>query len=521
MSNRYLYLVVFTSGMATLAIELTASRLLGNVFGTSNIVWANVIGLILLYLTVGYFIGGRWADRSPYRKTLYHILLWGAFLSALIPIIATPIIRTAATAFSQLEAALALGSFVSILILFSVPITLLGTVSPFVIRLSFSDVSRAGQVSGQVYAISTVGSIFGTFLPVLYTIPELGTRATFFIFAGLLYLMGMCGLWQEIGKRALIWLWMAIVIIALNFIITEGLLRPPYGENKMLYADDSAYNYIQVQEDPEGNRYLYLNEGQGIHSQWHPETILYNRTWDFFLSAPYYNASFAPSDMDSLLVIGLATGTVARQHLAIYPNLAIDGLEIDPDIIHVGELFFDMNKEQMPTLNAIAQDGRYGLRELDRTYTVIGIDAYRPPYIPWHLTTVEFFQEVRAKLSENGVVVINVGRTNTDRRLVDAITNTILKVFPTVHAMDVPRSFNTILVATLNETNTDYFQSNFARISPEEHPLLVQALSTIAISQVPVNTNEVLFTDDRAPLETLVDSLVLNFLLGDGTSLLR
>src|SRR6266536_3112072 len=96
--NRFLYLAVFTSGMTTLAVELSASRLLGNVFGTSNIVWANVIGLILLYLTIGYFIGGRWADRSPHLTTFYRILLWGAFLSALIPLVARPVLTTAATA---------------------------------------------------------------------------------------------------------------------------------------------------------------------------------------------------------------------------------------------------------------------------------------------------------------------------------------------------------------------------------------------------------------------------------------
>jgi spermidine synthase len=517
----YLYLVVFVGGMATLAIELTASRLLGNVFGTSNIVWANVIGLILLYLTVGYFIGGRWADRSPYRTTLYRIITWGAFLSAIIPIIASPVVRTAATAFSQLDAALALGSFVSILVLFAVPITLLGTISPFVIRLSFQSVEQSGQVSGQVYAISTCGSIIGTFLPVLYTIPELGTRATFLLFAGLLYAVAWVGLWREIKAKALPTLWMVAVVLALHVFISEGVLRPPYGANSLLYADDSPYNYIQVQEAPDGNRYLYLNEGQGIHSQWHPTQIFYNRTWDFFLTAPYFNDNFRPQDMNRLLIVGLATGTIARQHLAIYPQLPIDGIEIDPDIIKVGEQFFEMNKEQMPTLNAITADGRYGLSRLERVYTVIGIDAYRPPYIPWHLTTVQFFQEVKAKLEpENGVLVINVGRTNRDRRLVDALTNTLLNVFASVHAIDVPRSFNTILVATQRPTAKENLARNTQSLQDAPQPLL-DVLNTAIASQVDIARNDILFTDDRAPLETLVDSLVLNFLLSDDTELLR
>src|SRR5262245_37808268 len=114
--NLYLYLAVFISGMTTLAVEMGASRLLGSVFGTSNLVWANVIGLMLLYLTIGYFVGGRWADRSPHQHTFYRILLWGAFLSALIPLAARPILHAAGSAVISVDAGVVLGSFASILI---------------------------------------------------------------------------------------------------------------------------------------------------------------------------------------------------------------------------------------------------------------------------------------------------------------------------------------------------------------------------------------------------------------------
>jgi predicted membrane-bound spermidine synthase len=520
-SNRFLYLVVFTSGMSTLALELSASRLLGNVFGTSNLVWANVIGLMLLYLAVGYFIGGRWADRSPYRTTLYKIILWGAFLSAIIPLIARPILQSAAIAFSNLEAALALGSFVGVLVLFSIPVTLLGTVSPFVIRLAVTTLENAGKTSGQIYAIGTIGSIVGTFLPVLYTIPILGTTATFLVFATLLYVVGWVGLFSEIHLKALRYLWMPLVIMLMVLFLPSSALRPAFGNNTLLFEDDSAYNYIQVQEDPNGFRYLYLNEGQGIHSQWHPTQISYNRTWDFFLAAPYFNDTFSPQDMQSLMVIGLATGTIPRQHIAVYGNIPIDGIEIDPEIIAVGEQYFQMNKQFMPSLNSIAQDGRYVLQQTNERYTVIGIDAYRPPYIPWHLTTVEFFQEVRNRLADNGVVVINVGRTNTDRRLIDALTNTMSQVFASVHAMDVPRSFNTILVATPNIASDENLARNLANLPADVNPMLRSTLELAQSSLVPVNRIDVLFTDDRAPVETLIDSLVLNFLLNDGAEVLR
>ncbi len=513
----FLYFVVFISGMTTLAIELSASRLLGNVFGTSNLVWANVIGLMLLYLTVGYFIGGRWADRSPKFTTLFQIILWGSFLNASIPMIARPIISASGQAVVGAQASLALGSFISILILFAVPVTLLGMVSPFVIRLAVTDLATSGKVAGQIYAISTLGSLLGTFLPVLFIIPELGTVRTFLLFSSILFSVAFIGLFMVDKRRALFYLWMPIFTGLLAIYTLTGPLRPPAPNATLLYEKESAYNYIQVQEDQDGFRYLYLNEGQGIHSLWHPTTIFYGKTWDFFLTGPYFNEPpYTPDQVESLLVIGLATGTIPRQYTTIYGDIPIDGIEIDPQIIEAGEQFFQMNDEYMPNLTAYAEDGRYMLNQLDKKYTIIGIDAYRPPYIPWHLTTVEFFEEVKDSLTEDGVMVINVGRTDTDRRLVDALTNTLSYVYPSIHAMDVPYSFNTILVASKQPTESDNLLENMQNLPDDIHPMLANIMSIGVASLVPTETNDILFTDDRAPVETLVDSLVLNFLLSGG-----
>ncbi|MEQ8673391.1 MAG: fused MFS/spermidine synthase [Aggregatilineales bacterium] len=519
--NGYLYIAVFTSGMVTLAVELSASRLLGNVFGTSNIVWANVIGLILLYLTIGYFVGGRWADRSPYRLTMYQILIWGAFLSALIPMISRPVVQAAASAVVDADAALAIGSFISILILFSIPITLLGCVSPFAIRLAIQDPLQVGKISGQIYAIGTLGSLVGTFLPVLFIIPELGTFRTFLLFAGILYIVGLIGLMRE-GGRILYWLWMPVIIALLSLWALNGPLRSPLANATLLYDDESAYNYIQVQEDTNGYRYLYLNEGQGVHSIWHPTDYIYGGTWDYFLTAPYFNAPpHVPGDVDSLLVIGLATGTIPRQYIEVYGDIPMDGVEIDPEIINAGARYFDMNTTMMPNLTVHAEDGRYVLRHLDRLYSVIAIDAYRPPYIPWHLTTVEFFEEIRDHLSSDGVVAINVGRTATDRRLVDAMTTTMSYVFPTIHAIDVPNSFNTILYATVQSTDSANLQLNLDAMDVDAHPILAEVMGTSIPALVPIQRSNTVFTDDRAPVETLVDSLVINFLLSGNTDQLR
>lgn len=521
-SPRLLYVAVFVGGMSTLAIELSASRLLGNVFGTSNIVWANVIGLILLYLSIGYFIGGRWADRSPHYQTFYTIMIWGAFLSALIPLASRPVVQIAARSVADAEAALALGSFVSILVLFSVPVTLLGCVSPFAIRLAISQPETAGKVSGQIYALSTLGSLVGTFIPVLYLIPEVGTFRTFIIFSGMLFAVGFVGLWTLSPSQALRWIWMPIVIGILSIWALNGYLRPPEDGMEVLYETESGYNYIQVQESPNGYRYLYLNEGQGVHSIWHPDRYFFGGTWDLFLAAPYYNnLPYSPEDLERVLVVGLATGTIPRQYFHVYDEVQIDGIEIDPKIIHAGEQYFDMNAAMMPNLTAITGDGRYQLNQLDHQYSVIAIDAYRPPYIPWHLTTVEFFREVADRLIANGVVAINVGRTNTDRRLVDALAHTMSLVFPSVYAVDVPDSFNTIIYATKQHTSVENLAANEALIDPDHYPDLIYVLDTAINNHVEIGQSDILFTDDRAPIETLVDSLVINFLLNGDINEIR
>lgn len=516
--QRYLYLTVFTSGMTTLAVELTASRLLGNIYGNSNLVWANVIGLMLIYLTLGYFLGGRWADRSPRHDTLYRIIIWGAFLCGLVPLIARPLLRAVAGAVSDFddlsgaEVGLALGSFISVLLLFSVPITLLGCVSPFVIRLAIQKPEDAGKVSGGVYAISTLGSFIGTFTPVLIITPLLGTTRTFLVFAGILLIVGFIGLGLHTRRFNWRMLWMPVVLVILSALVLSTPQRPPPPGMKLLYEHNSAYNLILIAEDQDGTRYLLLNEGQGYHSQWHPTQIFYRRTWDYFLIAPYFNeAPYTPDEVNNLAIIGLAGGTIARQYTAVYGDIPIDGIEIDGAIVEASRKYLGMT---MPNLNVIVQDGRYGFNQLDEKYSVVGIDAYRVPYVPWHLATVEFFEEIRAKLTDDGVVVINVGRTPNDRRLVDAMTRTMLEVFPTVHAMDVPDSLNTILVATRQPTSDQNLSENLALLDRQQYPILGEAMQLGVETLVPIHPSDTVFTDDHAPIEQIIDSMVIEYLLG-------
>src|SRR3989454_2097272 len=189
-----LILLVFVAGACSLAVELSASRLLAPYFGTSLFVWSNLIGLILLYLTIGYYLGGRLADRYPRPGVLYSLTIIAAFLISVIPFISKPILVWSQSSFATYSVGVFYGSLVSGILLFAFPMILLGCVSPFAIRLRIERLGKSGRTAGQLYAISTAGSILGTFLPVLFLIPTIGTYRTFFTFAVTLLLVSLLGM---------------------------------------------------------------------------------------------------------------------------------------------------------------------------------------------------------------------------------------------------------------------------------------------------------------------------------------
>lgn len=516
--RRYLYVSVFISGLTSLAIEMAASRLLGNVFGTSNLVWASIIGLILIYLAVGYFLGGSWADRSRSYTTFYKIIIWSGIAAALIPLISKPVLRIAANAFDQLQLGILAGSFLSVLVLLCVPVILMGTISPFAIRLGIEDSRNVGRISGKIYGISTIGSFLGTFLPDLLLIPSIGTYRTFLVIAAIQMLSGIIGLWQEAGFRKTVPYLLSLAIIpAIAFWGLSGGYKNSVGQ---IYETESGYNYIQVL-DIDGYHYLRLNEGQGIHSVYHPTQLNYYGSWEQMLVAPYFNpAPYAPENVKSIAIIGLAAGTTARQATLIYPNVQIDGFEIDPKVVDVGRKYFDMNE---PNLNVIIQDGRWGLEHSTNQYQLISVDAYRAPYIPWHLTTREFFQIVRDHMTDDGVLAINVGRGPNDRRLIDALGTTMSTVFASVHVIDVPDTFNSVIVATVQPTTDENLYANDLYLNQlgNVHPLLLETMQTaVANLQLPPQPS-IVFTDDKAPIEWITNDLVISYLLNDDLEILQ
>lgn len=485
--------------MTSLALEMCAERLMEPYFGTSLIVWASLIGLILLYLTVGYLVGGRIADRHPSEQVLCIITAAAALATSLIPLVSQGILSWSVTGLAQVSVSIFLSSLVGTILLFAVPVTLLGIVSPFAIRLLTKDITRSGRASGSLYAISTFGSILGAFLPVLWLIPTFGVRRTLLIFGTLLFaasLWGLRPLWRP-----------SFLLVVVAVLLPLGPLKNiPH----LIYDKESYYNYIQVVQETDGTRELILNEGQAIHSVYYadPNTVLTGWYWDYFLAAPYFNVGFTPNKLHRVGIIGLAGGTIAHQFTKVYGPVAIDGVEIDPTIVDVGRQYFGMNE---PNLHVHVEDGRTYLATTQEKYDVVAVDAYQQPYIPFQLTTREFFTSIRSHLSAQGVVAINTGHTTHDFRLVQAFVNTMSQIFPSVYVFNVPGTFNTEVMGTMQKTSIDTFRSNLANFPP------TTVMGQVANEVVPVVTQGrpdggLVFSDDRAPIEQITDQLLVSYI---------
>ena len=503
MKRYFLMVMVFLGGVSSMGIEMAASRLLRPFFGDSILIWANIIGLILIYLTIGYYLGGRWADRDPRPITLYRAMAWAGFATGILPYVARPFLQLAIPALAQFDAGLGFTSFAGTLVLFFIPVTLLGCVSPFAIRLSTRDVSSSGATAGTLYALSTAGSIVGVFGTVFVLFAILGTRGAFLTFSILLLAGAVMGLLLEAGKaRAARYAALLVVIAIVAALESGGIVKAAPG---LIYETESPYNYIQVIE--EGDlRLLTVNEGQAYQSAYRANGVLSGGIWDLFLIAPFFASNTPPR---SVLMIGLAAGTVAHEYTQVYGAIPIDGVELDPRIIAVGRQYFAMTQ---PNLNAIADDGRNFLQTRAGRYDVIAVDAYRQPYIPFHLTTVEFFTAVREHLTPNGVVALNAARTANDFRLVDALAATMRQVFPSVYLIDHPNNANTLIVATNQPTRLDDFRANVAALrDPSLRAVAAQSLPTVRAA----TSTEPIFTDDHAPVENLINDIILRFAMGE------
>ena len=494
---RTLPLLVFVVGMGSLGAEIAAVRLLAPYFGASTVVWANTIGVVLVALSVGYWLGGKWADRNPTYQRLCLVTLAAAVLLALVPFAADPLLDLAVEALDEISAGAFFGSLIAVLALVAVPVMLLGAVSPWALRLAMVRVEDAGTVAGRLYALSTAGSLFGTLTSALLLIPLVGTRRTFLVFALLISLVALLGLLparRYVAAPALI-----VVLISLP----TGTLKASQ-EGTVIYEIETEYQYARVIERDDGSRALELNEGQARHSVYRPGSSLSGGIWDGHLVLPFARLKLPPR---RVAILGNAAGTTARAYEEFFPDTRVDGVELDAELSEIGRRYFDMNN---PNLYLYHEDARPFLRRTDARYDVISVDAYRQPYIPFYLTTKEFFELCRNRLAPGGALIVNAGHPEGQDDLEKVLGATLATVFPHV-LRDPMRPTNTLLVASERSLSADSMRSA-ARLAPAAlRPLLAREAARLG----PPLEGGAVYTDDRAPVEWLIDKSIVSYAAGD------
>jgi spermidine synthase len=490
--SRSLELLVFMVGVGALGSEIAAARLMAPWFGASTIVWANTIAIVLLSLSVGYAVGGRLADRDPRPEGLAWIVLTASMLLAIVPFVSGPFLRLAATAVDQLSAAIFVGSLVGVGVLLAIPLLLLGMVSPYALRLTLDAVDATGRTAGRLYAISTVGSLVGTFLAALLLIPFVGTRRTFLIFAGAMALAAV----PQLARRRV---WAAVVpaaILALVALPTGTIKSADTGVDRVIWEAETQYQYARVLQAPDGERSLELDEGHAVHSVYRPGHWLTGNYWDEMLALSLAGSHAPPR---SVAILGSAAGTSARQIGHFFPQARIDAVEIDGELTKVGRELFDLRG---PNLHTYTADARPWLYASTRRYDVIMVDAYRQPYIPFYLTTEEFFSLVRDHLEPGGLVVVNVGHPQGSTSLEKVLSATMRAVLGYGAVWrDPSQSVNTMLIGTTSTDPAGRLRAAAAGLPADLAPVISAAADRIA----PALTGGQVFTDDRAPVEWLVD----------------
>jgi spermidine synthase len=364
-------------------------------------------------------------------------------------------------------------------------------VSPWALRLELADVRTTGETAGRLYAISTVGSLLGTFASALVLIPLVGTQRTFLILAALLAAVAALGL----GRRFAL----APLAIAALLAVPVGTTKAAEHGDRVIEERETPYQYARVVEDADGTRTLELNEGQAVHSMYRPGSYLTDNYWDAFLVEPVLALGRPPR---SLAVLGDGAGTMTRAYGHYFPATSVDAVEIDGELTELGRRLFGLRSR--PGLRFFSEDARPFLRRTPRRYDAIFVDAYRQPYIPFYLSTREFFHSVRQHLTADGVVVINVGHPDTSDALEKVLTATLRTSFASV-LRDPVKDVNTLLVASRRRLDP-------ARLRAAPLPADLRPIAAAVAHRVraPLRGGTV-YTDDRAPVEWLVDRSIVSY----------
>jgi spermidine synthase len=487
-----LLLLVFCGGVAVMGLEMTASQLIAPYFGSTISVWTSLIGLVMVFLTIGYYLGGALADRHPSRAWLGGIVLVAGLAMLVMPLLSKPILM----AVWQLTPKIGLlgSAMIGTFILLSLPNILLGCVCPFAMKLSIQDLGCTGRAAGKIYAISAIGSVIGTFLPALITIQLFGVRRSIMLFgAGL-----MAAALLLLSRSRYIPAAAALLLLALP-------LSPMLPTRGMIAEKETPYNYLQVvQAGP--TRLLIVD--WGAFSFYTPGKFRTGQYYDYLMLAPLLRPEPPAQWLHNMLVIGLGAGTISKQATEAFGAIAIDGVEIDPGIVDLGRKYFDMKETN---LKVHETDGRAFLANSTRPYDWVVVDAYQGSEIPFHLVTREFFQQLKDHMSPDGVLSINVAWwKKDDSELLQRLTATVKTVFPRVCAITAIGDSSAVLLAGGKDASPKNLMAN-AKLTG--FPALTEIAGELGGKdaprvEFPAGLGEP-FTDDRTVVDKIVDRMYL------------
>ena len=514
LKNRYyLYITEFFAGMAVMAVELGASRLLAPYFSSSQIVWTIIIGTIMIAMALGNVVGGKWADKNSDPAKLFRRILISAVWIAFIPVLGKYIILviTGIMIVTVSTGLLIWSSLIACMVIFVFPLFLLGTVTPSLIKYTISDIEESGSVAGRLGACNTIGSIIGTFLPTFVTIPSVGTGMTFLIFSGILLVIGLLFFISRKTKLILCTVSTILYIIACIFGHNSHFA---FWISDLTYEGESVYNYLQV-TDTEWATSLSTNVLFGVQSIKMKTGNLTGMYYDYALAAPTMAMGYEDedegdviegTDKPDILILGMGTGTFAVQCEKYFPGCNITGVEIDDKITDLAHEYFDLPED----ITVYTYDGRAFLQADTGKYDVILVDAYQDITIPFQMSSVEFFTLVREHLAEGGVMAVNMNmHSDGEGSINQSLCDTIAAVFPAVVTADVRGNTNRELFACVEGDPAERLAENLKTLEPGE---LRSMMEQVSQRLTPVTGGNHVLTDDRAPVEVLgmraIDALI-------------
>lgn len=501
-----LRVVVFGSGAILMGLEIVGSRVIAPFFGSSVFVWGALISIFLGALSLGYYLGGTMADRWPRASVLATLLAMAGLAILALNVIARPVL----VAFDAWDLGPRLSPLLASIVLFAIPSVLMGTASPFAIKLEARNLATVGTSAGTLYALSTAGSIAGTLGTAFFLIPAMGVRTNLLLLGGgLLVLAGLLALGYQRAPRTALSTAVGLVLIvplALAAGPAQGTpIRLP--EQRVVFERDSAYHQISVLEDGL-NRYLRFNrsfQGGMVLRDPYESPFLYT-------SYAHLALAFNPN-IRRVLMIGLGAGAISKRFGRDYPSVVVDSIELDPAVVDVAKRFFEVREDARHRI--VVQDGRVFLRRTDARYDLIILDAYFAEGIPFHLATKEFLETVRGRLTSGGVVASNIigALEGSNSRLYRALHRTYGSVFAGLYpfpvafglARNTTETRTIMLIATGRAGRTaDEIAAAARRLRDERRVTLPLDRYARDYYSGRIATDDVpLLTDDYAPVDIL------------------